>query len=247
MSRREEPQPTHFSPAAHAAFKQGGLRRLAGAAAVAVVILVVLALLGPDKETVERKFEFYGAPGELRIMPDISIVEGRDARQQIPQSLQQPPPPAEVVVDEEPDDPDALETVARPREAEPIDVAPVPDPSNESEDTFDLVEMATPMQSNPDYFIIRMLNPAYPLDASDSERRIPRVFVAAEAFVGPDGLVTDVVIRATNGGPAYSRAVIAAFKQWQFGWRVDPGLGRWMTRTWYFRSPYFTPEAQPGR
>jgi len=243
MTRPRDPEPRHFSTAAHSAFKQGGGRRLLAAAAAAAVIIVLLVLLGPDKSEIDRRFEIYGAPGELRIMPDISIVEGKDARQQVPQSLQQPPPPSPVIVDEEPEDKDAEMTVAKPRDARPAEVQPVVEPMDDLDARDNLVEMSTPLQTSPDYYIIRMVNPEYPLDASDADRRTPRIYVEAEAFVGPDGHVTDVVIRASNGGAAYSHAVVAAFGQWQVGWRVDPGLGRWLRRTWYFRSPYFTPAA----
>ncbi len=244
MTMRDDGTPHSFATDAHAAFKRGGGRRLAWAAVAAAVALALLVLLGPEQEDIKRRFEYYGAPGELRIMPEISIDDGRDARRQLPRSLNQPPPPAEILVEEEPVDPDAEQVVPKPREGAPSEILPVADTADAESAERSLVEMALPMQSNPDYFILEFSPPEYPLDAPESERRLPRVFVSVEAFLGPDGRVadeTDVVVRATNGGPAYSRAVIKAMTTLVVGWRVEPGAGRWFNTTFYFNSPYFTP------
>ncbi|MFN2371463.1 MAG: hypothetical protein ABR506_09990 [Candidatus Krumholzibacteriia bacterium] len=237
---RDEHRPHAFASRAHTAFKEGGARRLLGAAAAALVLLALLVLLGPDQEEVKRRFEYYGAPGELRIMPEISIDDGRDAVHQLPKSLQQPPPPAEIVVEPESDDPDAEDTVARPREGAPTDRPPVDLVADAEQASEAQVELALPQQRNPDWFILHQVRPDYPVDAPEAERRQPLVFVEAAIFVGRDGRVTESMITATNGGPTYGRAVLAAVDQWVFGWRVDPGAGRWIEMTWNFRSPYFS-------
>ena len=234
-------QPNSFATRTHAAFKQGGRRRLLGATLAALALLLVLVVLGPEQQEIKERFEYYGAPGELRIMPEISIVEGRDARQQIPKSLQQPPPPAEIIVEEEPLDPDAEEIVAKRREEKPSEHVPLDVAADSEHATEEQVELSLPQQRNPDWFILHQVRPQYPLDAPEHERRLPTVFVRAAIFVGTDGRVIEKMVLATNGGPTFSAAVLKALGEWVFGWRVDPGAGRWIEMTWNFRSPYFTP------
>ena len=103
------------------------------------------------------------------------------------------------------------------------------------------VQLALPMQSNPDFYIIYQEWPEYPLEAPESERRTPVIFVNAAVFVNPDGLVSDAMITSTNGSRVYSQAVLAAIRKWKFGWRIDPGAGRWIEIPINFRSPYFSP------
>ncbi len=239
---------THsFATRANTAFKRGGRRRLAGAAVAAVAILVLLALLGPDKEAVKRRFEYYGAPGELRIMPEISVDSGSDRTHQLPKSLQQPPPPADVQVEKDRDDPDAEETRPKPQEGKPTEIVPDDVVADGEKADQAQVELALPTQSNPDWFILHMVRPEYPVEASESERRMPVIFVKAAIFVGEDGQVQEKMILSTNGGPAFRAAVLKAIGEWLFGWRGDPAGGRWIEMTWNFRSPYFTPGAAGSR
>lgn len=235
------PRRRPFTTRAQAAFRRGNSRRLAVASVVAVLGLVALVLLGPDEEEIKRRFEYYGAPDELRIMPEISIEEGRDRTHQLPQSLQAPPPPAEIEV--EPEDPvdKADEVLPKPVDAEDSEVQPVPvvDPARIAE--HEQVQLSMPRQSNPDWFILREERPSYPLTVSEKERRTPVIFVRAAIFVGADGTVKERMLLGTNGSAAYGDAVLDALANWLFGWRVDPGAGRWIEMTWNFRSPYFTP------
>ncbi len=238
---QELQRPDIFATRAHAAFKRGGRRRLLGAALAALAMLLLLVVLGPEQAEIKARFEYYGAPGELLIMPEISIVEGRDARQQVPKSLQQPPPPAEIIVEEEPRDPLATETVAKPRKDQPSESVPLEVSADAEQADQDQVELNLPQQRNPDWYILHQVRPEYPLDAPESERRLPTIFVRAAIFVGKDGKVLEKMVLATNGGPTYSTVVLEALGAWVFGWRVDPGAGRWIEMTWNFRSPYFTP------
>ena len=243
-----EPQrPDIFATRAHAAFKRGGRRRLLGAAVATLVLLLLLVVLGPEQAEIKQRFEHYGAPGELHIMPEISIVEGRDARQQVPKSLQQPPPPAAIIVEDEPRDPRATETAPKPRQETPSESVPLDLAADADEADRDQVELSLPQQRNPDWYILHQVRPEYPLDAPERERRLPTVFVRAAIFVGKDGRVLEKMVLATNGGPTYSAVVLEALGEWVFGWRVDPGAGRWIEMTWNFRSPYFTPAAAARR
>lgn len=236
-ARRRRP----FTTRAQAAFRRGNTRRLLGAAVAAVAGLVILVLLGPDQAEVKKRFEYYGTPDELRIMPEISIEEGRDHTRQLPQSLQAPPPPAEIEVEPEETVDEAEEVLPDPVEAEDREVQPVPvvDPAQIAENPQ--VQLSMPRQSNPDWYILREERPAYPLEVSESERRTPVIFVRAAIFVGTDGKVKERMLLGTNGSAAYGDAVLDALENWLFGWRVDPGSGRWIEMTWNFRSPYFTP------
>ena len=172
-------------------------------------------------------------------MPEISIDDGTDASHQLPQSLQAPPPPAEVEVEPEEDDPDGTEPKPEQsderRESDPSEVYAEGETSERNQ-----VQLALPMQSNPDWFILHQVRPEYPLGISDFERRQPLIVVRAAVFVGPDGLVKEAMVTHTTGSDAFGNEVLAAIGQWRFGWRVDPGAGRWIEMTWNFRSPYFT-------
>ncbi len=235
----QAPHPHSFTTRAQAAFRGGGRKRLFAATGVALVGLLVLVLLGPDEQEIKKRFEYYGAPDELRIMPVISIEEGADAVHQLPRNLQAPPPPAEVEIEPERTDPDATEPV--PEEA---DERRETDPSEhvaEGETAeHNQVQLALPRQSNPDWFILVQVRAEYPLGVSDFERRTPVIVVRAAVFVGPDGRVQEAMITNSTGSAAFNDAVLDALVQWVFGWRVDPGAGRWIEMTWNFRSPYFT-------
>ncbi len=212
------------------------------AAVVAVVILALLAWLGPDQQSVKRRFENYGKPGELKIMPEVSIDNGSDTRHQLPKSLQKPPPPSYFEPEHERPRPEAEEAVPVPKKMQPkpvLETAQQIDPKAEQA-ARNQAELKLPSQSNPDWYILKQVRPEYPLQTSETERRQPIIFVRAAIFVGPDGSVLEKMILATNGGPAFSREVLAALEQWKFGWRVDPGQGRWIEMTWNFKSPYFS-------
>ena len=77
--------------AAQVRFRQGGPRRLAVAAGIALLALLLLVWLGPQETGIVRSLTYYGAPGELEIMPEISIDDGADAMHRLPRSLQVPP------------------------------------------------------------------------------------------------------------------------------------------------------------
>lgn len=233
------PRPRSFTTRAQEAFRGGGRKRLAGAAVVALAGLAALMLLGPDEREIKKRFEYYGAPDELRIMPEISIDEGRDAVHQLPRTLQAPPPPAEVEIEPEKRDPDAADPAPREstesRQTDPTEHVAEGETAEDPQ-----VQLSLPRQSNPDWFILVQVRPEYPLGVSDYERRTPIIVVRAAVFVGPDGKVQEAMILNSTGSAAFGDAVIEALVQWVFGWRVDPGAGRWIEMTWNFRSPYFT-------
>lgn len=226
---------------AQAAFRRGGRRRLIGAVLVALVGLVLLVVLGPSQEEVRRRFEYYGKPGEMKIMPEISIVEGQSERRQLPKTLQTPPPPSRIEIEEMPESENA--TRPKPKDAPVRDRQPVDMPStqpNPDSDTVERnqVELALPQQTSPDWFILEQYLPEYPFDAPQNEQRIPVVQVKVAIFVDPEGEVSEAMITSASAGAAYTGEVLEKVRKWKFGWRIDPQVGRWIELTFNFNSPY---------
>ena len=239
--------PSSFTTEAQAASHRSGRKRMFWASGVvAVAGLIALVLLGPNEQEIKERFEYYGAPGELKIMPEISIDDGQQKVHQIPQSLQVQPPPANIEIEEEEQTEEGTVEVPPENILEPNEVETVRDLPQDNTDlsSDQQVEMARPMQTNPDYFILNLVRPQYPLEASEAERRIPVITVTVAIHVGPDGLVSDAWITRNTGGPLFAEECLKAVRQWKFGWRIDPGIGRQFPITWRFKSPYFTPGGQ---
>lgn len=238
--------PSSFTTENQAVFRRSGRKRMIWAGVVALLGLIVLVLIGPDEQEIKDRFEYYGAPGELQIMPEISIEEGKQKVHQIPQSLQVPPPPSNIEIEKE--NPTEKGTVEIPPEnlSDPNEVETAHEyPQDNLEFSSDpQVEMARPIQTNPDYFILNMPRPQYPLDASEAERRTPVIIVTVVIHVGPDGLVSDAWITRNTGSSRFGEECLEAVRQWKFGWRINPGIGRQFPITWRFKSPYFTPGGQ---
>jgi len=235
--------PASFTTEVQAESHRGGRKRMLWAGVAAVAGLLLLVLLGPSEKEIKDRFEYYGAPGELKIMPEISIEEGRQDVHQIPRSLMVQPPPSNIEIEKEDPTEDGTEEVPpvniqKPNTSEIVSELPREDSEMSSEPQ---VKMARPMQSNPDYYILNLVYPEYPLGVSEAERRIPVIFVNVNIFVGPDGLVTDAWVNSTNGSRLFVEEGIRAAKQWKFGWSIDPGIGRSYVIPWQFKSPYFTP------
>jgi len=220
-----------------------------GAAGVALVALIAAILLGPDQQSIKKRFEYYGAPGEMQIMPEVSIDRGRDQVHQLPKSLQEPPPPANLEIEREDLDPDATEKVMVNELQQEVDtdrLAELPDPDAQ-DDSDDQVELSLPLQSNPDWFVLHEVRPAYPLKISAKERRTPVIFVRVAIFVGPNGDVLEAMITGTDGSRPFTDEVLEKVRQWKFGWRVAPGAGRWIEMTWNFKSPFFREKPPAGQ
>ncbi len=223
------------------AFRRGSGRRMLAAGMIALAGLIALVLLGPSQDEIKKRFEYYGAPGDLRVMPEIVILEGSDQVRQLPKTLQAPPPPAKIEV--EPDNPLADTKKPIPHETLsdqiPVDERPTVDPVPDSEFAeTNRVEMMLPRQSNPDWYILHQVFVEYPFTASAAEQRIPVIFVNVAIFVDPEGNVSEAMIQSSTGGSAFTKEVLAKIKLWKFGWRVDPKAGRWCELTFNFKSPY---------
>lgn len=244
MNRRPEPvvEPQSFTTEAQARYRRGGRRRLVLAAVTAVVALLLLVWLGPRDSVIVRRLTYYGAPGELRIMPEISIDQGAAAEHRLPRSLQMPPPPARLEIVPERRDDRALETVPKAREAIDRVGETVKDPAEAIVDALfdEQVELLLPQQTSTDWYILRLVRPVYPVLASEQDRRRPVINVVAWIFVDPQGNVTAAQVISNEGGDVFAQAVLEAIRQWKLAWRVEEPKGRQLVLTWRFRSPKFS-------
>lgn len=247
MKPKEPPKlPRLFTTRAQLAERKDGRRRIIWAIIFSAAALVAFIIFGPDADSVNKRFEYYGVKGELSIMPEISIEDGQDQRRQLPKTLMTPPPPSRMEIEQEDLSETGTELVPEAT-IEPINEVvndvPQPDPNAEIASS-ELVELSLPQQSNPDWYIINNPRPEYPMTASEEERRLPVIFVRIAFFVGSDGSVSEAMIQATNGSSVYANEVLKSIKEWVFGWRVPPGAGRWYEMTCNFNSPYFTGTGQ---
>lgn len=239
----ESVRESSFTTAAQQAIRRNGAKRLLGASVLALIGLLALMVFGPDRETVKKRFEYYGAPDELHIMNEISIEEGHDLVEKMPKSLRVPPPPAKLEIEQEEPDSKGFVPVNEQKKSDHNQEAVNTQRPQEivgDSDHFQ-VEMSLPMQTSRDLFLLKKILPEYPLTASELERRTPVIVVQMNIFVDPNGDVTAAMIQASNGSRIFDEAALAAVRQWKFGWRVPPGAGRWVQFPFNFKSPYFSP------
>lgn len=241
-------RPSLFSPTSAAERQRVG-RRLLWALPGAVVLLVLLALLGPSAEEVERKFTVYGTEGPLRLMPEIVIEDGADQAEQRAWREQTRPPaaPHYEVLPEDPH-PHPTETTPPPREG----VSPTSDVA-EFEDVADdatlvdlgigdaAVDMHMPAQrADSDFIIRKLVRPLYPVRASVEDRRQPVIEVEGAFFLNEQADIVAVMVQRNEGGPEFADAVQTAMEQWEFEPRLrdgQPPRPRWLVVTWRFRGP----------
>jgi TonB family protein len=237
------PYKSPFRSVTQELFKAKGRKRLAWATVLTGLVLGLLALLGPSREDVKRRFELHpGAEGPLEIMPEISIEKGQDPAYQLPRYFRKTPPPPHYEV--EPENPYA-EEVAPPRPLEPenLSAQEIVDPATDPDlDQVDLVEFQLPQQTNPWFVLIRMIRPQYPINATERQRRTPVIEVEVAIYINEKGQVTASMILASEGGPVFNEVVLKAVNQWLYKPITRNGRGpegRWQTIIWRFKSPYF--------
>ncbi|MCP4292482.1 MAG: hypothetical protein GY780_11695 [bacterium] len=236
------PEPARrFTTRAQIAERALTRKRLFWALAMSLMALVLFVILGPDAQTVKDKFEHYGAPSEITLMPEISIEDGKDRMQKLPQTLMTPPPPSRIEIEKEDVSENGTEEAPEETEEEFIEVLnDIPQPNPDAEiSTVERVEMNTPLSGSSNLIVLTMVPLEYPLGASEAERRTPIIYVRVEFFVGPDGKVSDVLANATNGSKIFENEVRNKFIQWEFAFKKDPGIGQWGFTTLEFKSPYF--------
>jgi TonB family protein len=223
-------------------FKGQGRRRLAWSTLAALVGLLMLALIGPSRESIRQRFEFSGAEGPLRLMPELSIEKGEAARYQDPEYFKQNPPPPNVEV--VPDNPVDIAEQEKPlpRDGPPVESDEYADALADPDlNVLNAVEMNLPQQTNPWFVLLSMVRPQYPSGATETERRIPVIVVEVAFYVNEEGKVTHSYILSSTGGQTFNEVVLRAVNQWLYKPISKDGRapeGFWNRLTIRFRSPY---------
>lgn len=243
------PRTSAFTTRAQLAFKSRAWPRFAGAAIVALAAIALLVLLGPNRDEVRKRFVIYGAEGEIRLMPEISIDDGTDPVYQLPESFRDTPPPDFVIEPDEPR-PDGVEVVPPVVEEARFDQEGESDIEVVDADVGreNRVELTLPQQTSRDFRILELVRPLYPAGATEAERRTPEIRVEAAIFVGPDGLVRAAMVTGGTGGPVFQEEALRAMRQWVFQWLIEPPpqVGRWIEMTWRFKGPQRVREYDGG-
>ena len=214
--------------------------RFTWAAASVFLLLILLLVFGPDKEDVDKRFEYYGAQGELHIMPNISVDQGVSPVHKVPKSLQSPSPAISVqrTPEETPDD-GIREIPKETNEDKNIDRLVTEVPVVVAEDAQkEQVEMLMPQFTSSDLYLINFVHPEYPMGATEEERRTLGLYVTVGIYVNHEGLVTDILINDTNASRVFIDETVSKIKLWKFGWRKEPEIGRWVPIQANFKSPY---------
>ncbi len=191
---------------------------------------------GRTVKIVRESMKFYpGAYGPLRVMPQLAIENGTDAREQRASRARSQPP---VAPRQEPIPP-----------AERGEIVPPQSPARQTADAsaasdadlgdVDAVEMHLPAQMNPCFVLDRLVRPEYPLEADAQARAQRAISVEAAFYVSETGAVTGAYILQSSGLPLFDDVVLRAVNQWRFKPVTDPacpGLGFWVRLPVIFRS-----------
>jgi len=235
-----KPYRSDYTTKTQADYRRRAPRRVLAAGVLAVAALGLVVLFGPSAESVQKRFTYYGAPGEIHIMREISITESQDERHQLPKSLSQPPPaPLAVEQDEHPKPKGQVTQPVRAiaNEQHHSESVPSPVPGAVADDRRQS-KMSLPRQSSRDFTIETMVNPIYPLGATQRERRTRVIVVQVGLFVNVAGEVAEAMVLTSTGSRAFDEAALTAVRQWKFSWLITPTQGRWLQFPVNFRSPY---------
>lgn len=215
------------------------LRRLAAMAAVAALLFVVVALLGPDGDPDREWYEHTGVSGEFQIIDVLSLERAEDpvdraSRPEIENATRGVDPAlTEKVVQPDPLNPlppdrpegDYGENVRKvePKEATRI-VGENP------------VELRGRSQQSLSFVLLHVVNPQYPDGVAASLRR-REIVVATHIYVDEKGQVTDAYVSRNDGGPRFERAALDAVRQWVYKPVLVEGepTGFWDTIYFVFR------------
>jgi len=204
----------------------------------AVLVLLLVIILGPDRDEVKRRWEFSGEEGPLKVMPELSIDDGADERHQERMRRARelsPPAPNFEVHDPEGEDPTRDIVSPEPDDSDRIDAESEPE-----WDAYDTVELELPSQTNPCFILRRQVYPRYPADASGVDRSRSQITVKVAFFVDPEGQVGGAYIMSSDGSAPFDDVVLKAVRQW----RYEPDFtacaspdGFWNVLTVFFRAP----------
>jgi TonB family protein len=190
-------------------------RRLCIVTPIAAVVVAFL-FLGSDRFSFQEIEQQIGWKGELRLMPEITIIPDDD-ESNITEQERQLVTMATVDLDlPEGEDIDSPEfaNVDRPDEVEQLDYA--------EWDRFKIrtIEQHRDVPYSEDYVIIKMVEPEYP----EAEMKAGiEGNVLVELLVGDDGRVVDAAVLSRAGPKSFADASLEAVRQFVFQPPVERG------------------------
>ena len=194
-------------------------RRSLVAAALALLIVILVPLLGPSPERMRELLVHTGIEGPLELLPTIDVVPDEqehsvDPMEAMPQATQGVELPQERTSPVEASDTKTPRSDVQGRPAAEHWTTQLSedfrnvDPRSQS-------EAHSPSQRSLDFVLERFVKPEYPGTASvDARSRV--VLVKVAMYVNETGLVEDAYIIESDGGPLFDRVVLDAVRQWRY-------------------------------
>jgi TonB family protein len=212
------------------------------ACGLAVVILILIAVLGPDEERLQQLLFHTGVEGELRILPEIQIIQEEDpVSQEAKQAMAGATQGLDVEVVDRPEQetPSENPTPAPPPRGQPDPTLPFDDQPRVgavgADEVVDQVRMVRPTQRSNDFILVKLVRPQYPPGISPALRR--RTFqVDVAVYVEADGKVSGAYVTKGEGGRAFEEAALSAVRQWEYRYVGPDGKAEpfWDQVRWIF-------------
>lgn len=228
-----------MAPATH---RDSYAPRIVTAAALAVVLGVVVALMGPEVDPDAEWFEHTGVEGEIELLDAIEIVQdidpvtAREARRMQGATQGVSSPLTEKVVNES--NPERV-SVEKPEGRDTpnpmIERRVEPDVRAALQDDA-YVEMNRAAQQSDQFVLLHSVHPGYPADVPAAIRQ-REIVVRVNMYVDETGHVTHSYVDRNDGGPRFEEVVLAAVKQWIYKPLILDGeaSGFWDTIYFVFR------------
>lgn len=217
-------------------------RRLALACGLAVLGIVLVAVLGPDEDRLENLLFHTGVEGELRVLPEIQIIDAEDPVTQeekhtmagATQGLD-----VEVVDRTEPERPTENPLPVDPRRGRPDPSLPVNQVPTDgllgATDQVDQVRMMRPTQRSNDFILVKMSRPVYPPGIPPALRQ-RTVHVDVAIYVEADGKVSGAYVTRSTASRPFEDAALAAVQGWEYRYVGREGKAQpfWDQVRWIF-------------
>jgi TonB family protein len=194
-------------------------RRWLVAAALALLCVLLVPLLGPSPERMRELLAHTGVEGPLELLPAIDILPDEqeqplDPMQAMPQATEgiEIPPQLSSPVESAENQVNPSERMGKPA-AEHWTTQLRDDPT--PMDPRSQLESHSPSQRSLDFVLDRFVKPEYP-EAASAEARSRVVLVKVAMYVDEQGLVAFSYIIESDGGPLFDRAVLDAVRLWRY-------------------------------
>lgn len=214
-------------------------RRLAVMAALAALVFVLVALLGPAGDPNREWYDHTGVRGEIQIIDALSISRDDDpldlnSRPELENATRGVDPAlTEKIVQPDPENPlpperDPGEYGDNVRQVEPREATRIVGESP--------VELRGRSQQSLDFVLLHVVNPEYPDGVAASLRR-REIVVATHIYVDEQGKVAHAYVSRNDGGPRFEHAALDAVRQWVYEPVLVDGVptGFWDTIYFVFR------------